>query len=153
MKIYLTGQLLTIYGPQMKIGCHRSETFLYCISCVMSNVIQVVEDGRVRWLAHMFRMYGTYWAEIIRWIGMQSTLWLGSIEWELLILGTGGWKETTPNRNLWRNQGLPWAVLSKKKCCRSSCHCLWSCRFQMLCIYCKYEWDKGVSCRLILQTR
>jgi len=46
--------------PQMKIGCDKSEKFLYYASCMMGDIIQVVEAGRVRWLGHMFRMYGTY---------------------------------------------------------------------------------------------
>jgi hypothetical protein len=62
--------------------------------------------------------------------------------------GTVGWKETTLNRNLWRSQGLFCIVLPQKKCFRSRCHCWWSCRFQMLCIYCKYEWDMWISYRL-----
>jgi hypothetical protein len=44
----------------MKIGCDKSETFLYCISYMMNDVIQVVETGRVRWLGHMFGMDGIY---------------------------------------------------------------------------------------------
>jgi len=46
--------------PQMKIGWDKSEIFLYYVSCVMSDIIQVVEAGRVRWLGHMFRTYDTY---------------------------------------------------------------------------------------------
>ena len=46
--------------PQMKIGCDKSEKFLYYVSCVMSDIIQVVEAGRVRWLGHVFRTCDTY---------------------------------------------------------------------------------------------
>jgi hypothetical protein len=38
--------------PPVKIVCGKSETVLHYISCMMSNIIQVLEAGRMRWFRH-----------------------------------------------------------------------------------------------------
>jgi hypothetical protein len=74
-------------------------------------IVKVVKAGRLRSLGHLFRSEDmnpcrklTFTKpENIRRRGRPSIRWLVSIEQDLQVLGTRGWKIKALDRNQWRN--------------------------------------------------
>jgi hypothetical protein len=111
LRIFERKVLRRIYGPtREKEGWRIKDSHELYDLYRNPEIVKTVKLGRLRWLGHLTRANEispcrklTFSKpEGTRRAGRPSLRWLDSVEKDLKLLGTRGWKTKALDRNLWR---------------------------------------------------